>query len=82
MRLEEWKPESGWRMERKIHVMDCPTCGELSEFYLCDVFGCMNIDFAAGYKSKTAERYVTICSDHAAIATREERESETHENSD
>ncbi len=66
-------PDQQWRIKRVIHVTDCPTCGELSEFYLCDVFGCMNTDQACGYVSKTAERYVFLCSDHAREATREER---------
>ena len=75
MRLDNWMPEAGWRSERRIHVTDCPTCGEPSEFYLCDVFGCMNTDFASGYPSNTARRYVSICGDHARIAMEEKDES-------
>lgn len=72
----DWTPEEGWRMERKVAVEDCPTCGEPSEFYLCDVFGCsanLAVDWASGFTSNTAGRYVTICTKHARRAAEEER---------
>jgi hypothetical protein len=72
---ENWRPEEGWRIERRVNVEDCPTCGEPSEFYLCDVFGCsanLAVDWASGFKSYTAGRYVTICTKHARRAHEEE----------
>jgi hypothetical protein len=74
--FENWRPEEGWRVERRVSVEDCPTCGEPSEFYLCDVFGCsanMSIDWASGFNSNTAGRYVMICGKHAGRAVEEEK---------
>ena len=76
MRLENWMPSAGWRVGRMIHVTDCPTCGELSEFYACDVFGCLNTDLIASYWSDTADKHVNVCSKHAEIATQEEKYGE------
>lgn len=68
MKLKDWTPSAGWRIERAVHVTECPTCREPSEFFLCDVFGCMNIDSAATFESEGAGRSVTICSKHAEEA--------------
>ena len=75
MRLDEWMPETGWKSDRSVEVVECPMCCEFSELYVCDVGFCKSALIATSYESKTAGRAVSICSDHARVATEEKDET-------
>ena len=75
MRLDLWMPETGWKPEREIAVVECPTCCEYSEMYVCDVCFCKSAMIATSYESKTANRTVSVCSDHARAAMEEKDEA-------